>query len=195
MRVFIAVALFLTALLSLNSTLALQSANVTTKHNGITVTTTGAAMLGLAPGTGTGNAAQTAYVSSTTGALVLDFTRGKGSTSGKAFVANRAGLAYKDLIKYKGLFEVTNRSAETQCISVYVPSGGVANLDGIYIRQAGDTGDGWLVAGAGGARSSCRTNIPANTKVFVDFWWRIETTESGVGTVPVSFTVWVEGTR
>ncbi|HYF94730.1 MAG TPA: hypothetical protein VD969_21155 [Symbiobacteriaceae bacterium] len=193
MRLMVALAMFLAAVLTLTSTLALESAQVTSGQT-VTVTTTGSALLALTPGTGDGNAASTAYVSGTTGALVLDFTRGYGSGSGYAFAANRAGAAYKDLIKYKGLFKITNNSMDTQCISVYVPAGNAADLDAVYIRTAGEIGtDGWKVAGTGGARVSCRPTVTAGTQVLVDFWWRISTSESGVGSA--SFDVWVEGKR
>jgi len=59
MRILVALAMFLAALLSLNSTLALQSSQVTNKVSGVTVTNTAAALLGLNAGTGSGNAAQT----------------------------------------------------------------------------------------------------------------------------------------
>lgn len=191
MRLAVALAMFLAALLSLTSTLALESGNITGRQT-VNVSTTGSAMVALAPGSGAGNAAATAYVSPTTGSLVLDFTRGSGGASGYAFAANRAGATYKDLVKYKGLFTVTNNSAETRCIAVYVPTGSAPDLDAIYIRTASEVGtDGWKVAGTGGSQVSCRPTVTAGMQVLVDFWWRIGTGESGVGSA--SFDVWVEG--
>lgn len=193
MRLLVALAMFLTALLSLTSTLALQSGQVTSKQN-ITVTSTGSALLSLTPGTGDGNAAQTAYISPTTGSLTLDFSRGRLNSPGYGFVANQAGASYKDLIKYKGLFQVTNQSRDTQCISVYVPTATATDLEAIYVRTPSETAtDGWKVAGAGGSRVSCRPTVNYGTTLLVDFWWRIGTTEAGVGST--SFNVWVEGKR
>lgn len=155
----------------------------------ITVSSTDTAALQLLAGTGAGNAAQTAFYSSTVthAALYLDFTKGKNNASGFAFGAPQAGAG--DIYHFRGLFQVKNIKATAKCISVYVPAAGVNGLDKIYLRATSDNvGPGTLVATTGGSKSTC-LSVPAGATYNVDFWWTITS-----GTANGPFNVRVEAT-
>lgn len=191
MRLGVVLALLLAAVLSVTSTMAIETGSVTNKQT-ITVTSTNSALLALAPATGGGNTALTAYTQG--GSLILDFTRGRNQLSGYAFPANTQGATRKPIIKYRGLFTVTNQSQSPQCVAVYVPTGSPApaDLNGIYLRTGAET-NGLATGGAGGApTSSCRTLNPTQT-FLVDVEWAISTTDLNVGSF--SFNVRVEGQR
>ncbi|MFZ5815437.1 MAG: hypothetical protein ACOY93_09085 [Bacillota bacterium] len=190
MRLLVALALALTVLLSLPSTMAIHSGTV---GNGsqVAVVSTDSAYLALTPGVGGGNAAGTASYRDSVArdALILDFTRGLNAGTTYGFPPN--SLSFRDQFRFRGLFTVTNRSDETLCLSIYVPGGDAADLDGIYVRSAGDTGTGTLVAGPGGSPLTCSVPLTAGSALEVDFWWEVGSSTEGVR----SFEVRVEGSR
>lgn len=190
MRWAVLAALLLAVLLSLPTTLAVRTASVDGEGQ-VAVLSTSTALLSLTPGSGEGNAANTAHYrdAGTEDTLVLDFRRGLGSSASYAFPPNT--LAYRDKFRFRGLFTVTNRSDELLCISVHVPGGGVADLAGIYLRTVGDPGSGTATAGSGGSKNGCATWLGTGASFEVDFWWEIDST----GSLTDSFSVRVEGTR
>ncbi len=190
MRFLVLLALLFAVLLSLPSALAVRTASVGSPAQ-VAVVATSSALLSLAPGTGSGNAAGTARYRDAVSQdlLLLDFTRGGSAGTTYGFPPN--SLTYRDRFRYRGLFTVTNRSAESLCISIYVPGGGVADLAEIRVRPVGDTGSGTQVAGAGGAPVACTTSLAPGAAYEVDFWWEISSTGGGLH----SFTVRVEGSR
>lgn len=190
MRLALLAALLLAVLLSLPNALAVRSAAVNSGAT-VAVVATDSALLALAPGTGGGNAAETAYYRNpgSRDALVLDFTRGLSMGISYGFAPN--SLTYRDKFRYRGLFTVTNRSDQALCISVYVPDGGVADLDGIYVRSPGGAGTGSMVASLGGQKLECSTWLTAGASFEVDIWWEIDSGSEGLH----SFSVRVEGTR
>lgn len=165
-----------------------------TAQSSITVTSTDAAALRLLVGTGDGNAAGTAYYASASKeALYLDFRKGLGGAASYGFAPSRtpalpagspatppAATVAGDKYRFRGLFQVRNAKNVSKCVWVYVPGGGVSDLEAIYMRPVGGTGSGTKVADVGGVKMTtpspgCVT-IPANTTYEVDFWWSIVTT-------------------
>lgn len=188
MRVLVGAALLVLAILSLTSAWAIQSAVVTSAQV-LTVVSTSDALLSLTPGADLGNAAGTARYRDPVAqdSLVLDFRRGWDSGQ---YGLTGSISPYPNRFRYRGLFTVTNRSASTQCVSVFVPNGGAPDLSGIRVRTPGDTGSGAQVAGAGGAFPTCQALGPSQS-FEVDFWWEVVSATPFSG----SFNVRVEGVR
>lgn len=190
MRLAGLLALLLAVLLSLPNALAVRSAAVESSAR-VAVVSTDSALIALAPGGGSANAAGTAGYrdADSRDALVLDFTRGLNSGTAYGFPPNT--LAHRDRFRYRGLFTVTNQSADSLCISVYVPEGGVPDLASIYLRPVGEAGSGTAVAGSGGSPLACSAWLGSGQVFEVDFWWEI-----GSGSDRFeSFTLRVEGSR
>lgn len=201
MRYLVLMILLLAVLLSLTQPAALQTAAVSSDHT-IPVTTTDAALLALAPGALPANAAGIAYTDPG-GNLLLDFRKGFGGGAYGFVHRNAAALQpLPDQYRFKGLFRVTNRSADRQCVRVFVPqvfsAAQPTDLAGIYIRPEGAAygASSTQVAGLAGApsgsppASGCYTANPGQG-LEVDFWFEI------TATAPVlpTFSVRVEGIR
>lgn len=188
MRLLVVLTLLLGALFSMTSTFAVQSA-VVSSPLGVTVTTTNAALLSLEPGVGDGNAANTArYLDPSQKALVIDFRRGYGVS--QYGLTSNAVAGYKNKFAFKGLFRVTNRSASTQCVTVYVSAGAPEDLSEIRLRTPGSGGGGTQVAAKRGALLSC-ANLTPGQSYDVDIYWEID---SGGGLTD-TFNIRVEGNR
>ncbi|HYG59968.1 MAG TPA: hypothetical protein VD902_18030 [Symbiobacteriaceae bacterium] len=185
MRYAVVLALVLAVMLSLTQTVAMQSAAVTSQQT-IPVTSTSAALLSLAPGSGDGNGGGVAYLQGNN--LLLDFRKGFGATSW-GFLRN--GLADTDKYRFKNLFTITNSSGSSQDVTVTV-SGTAPDIAGIYVRPDGtplsDTGT--QVATTGGAYLTSYT-LAAGGVLEVDFWFEITSTTVLIRT----FDVRVEATR
>lgn len=188
MRPLIALSLLTLALLSLTSVVAVQSLS-STNQSALTIVSTSDALLALAPGLGAGNASGTAFYQNPVSqdVLLLDFRKGWDAGS-YGFTANVT--AYANLFRYRWLFTVTNQSAYTQCVSVYVPGVGPADLASIRVRAPGEAGSGLQVAGAGGGSPSCQ-NLAAGQSFEVDLWWSVTSTAPHTG----SFMLRVESIR
>lgn len=203
MRKLLVLATFLGAFVLVVQVQAFKRTAVAAQSS-ITVTSTDTAALRLLVGSGNGNAAGTAYYSSATNdALYLDFRKGLGGAASYGFGPSRtpplpagspatppAVAVAGDKYRFRGVFQVRNAKPVSRCVWVYVPGGGVGDLEGIYMRPVGDTSSGTQVANLGGVQRTtpspgCVT-IPANTTFEVDFWWNIVT---GAGS---SFNVRVE---
>lgn len=190
MRWAIVLALMLVALLSLTDTWALQGATMSSQQT-IQVVSTDQALLTLAPGTGAGNAAGVAKLDS--GNLVLELWRG--AVTGERYGFGRNVVTHRDEFRFPGVFNVTNRSQQTQCISARVVGPGAApDLKAIYARLVNGSRPGIEIAGSGGIAADPNVScfvLGAGQTMEVDFWWEIVSTQEGSS----SFYVRVEGNR
>jgi hypothetical protein len=187
-----AIALLLLSVLTLTSVSALNTATVVSSVQTITVTSTETAMVELDAGDTSANAGGIARTAD--GNLVLNFTK-SGGTTGYGFPVSDArsiNTAYTNTVTYKNIFTITNASQDSLCLYVYVPGGGVPDLNAIVLRSLTPARTQTTAVPGGGKGSSCLGPVAPGQSVAADFYWSIT---SAAGSTFPDFNVRVEGSR
>lgn len=195
LRLPLALAFLLVALLSLVQVNAYRGAEVTDRVT-FTIDATGNAALALAAGSG--NAVN--QVSTTAnGILQIDFRHGYAGNS-YGFQTTRtsstSGLTVPaDIYQMRQVFTVTNNGGDCQDVTVHIAGGTAVNLTDIYGRGAGANPPGLLLWSSGSGTSGNRVKLSppggGSNQMVVDFWWQAATATASTGT----FAIKVSATR